>query len=152
MGCSAASVLFGKSEIYQEPVSVLRHIASIKAVSIFCSQMLSAIEEKHIRNPPIVTVNQNGRHAGWPGCCLVAQPVADEVFITRAITTRSETMPGKTACEMASPTMVIFRSTKKAPRREQAIAIKAATNAMERDGFTNANSELMEDGNLPRFR
>jgi hypothetical protein len=61
-------------------------------------------------------------------------------------------MPGKTACEMASPTMVIFRSTKKAPRREQAMAIKAATNAMDTEGFTNANNELMEDGNSPLFR
>ena len=29
------------------------------------------------------------------------------------------------------------------------MAIKAATNAMDTEGFTNANNELMEDGNSP---
>ena len=32
------------------------------------------------------------------------------------------------------------------------MAIKAATNAMDREGFTNANNELMEDDNSHPFR
>ena len=32
------------------------------------------------------------------------------------------------------------------------MAIKAATNAMDTEGFTNVNNELMEDGNSPLFR